>query len=42
MKVHRVSPKADVHEEEFPEEMEEIGSEKALERTSEKIVEKNS
>jgi DNA primase len=40
VKVHRVSPKTDVYEEEFPEEIEETGPEKAPEKTFEKITEK--
>lgn len=40
VKVHRVSPKADLHEEEFPEEIEETGPEKVPEKVFEKITER--
>ncbi|AAM30991.1 DNA primase [Methanosarcina mazei Go1] len=40
VKVHRVSPKADIHEEEFPEEMEETGPERAPEKIFEKVTER--
>lgn len=40
VKVHRVSPKTDIHEEEFPEETEETVSEKVPERILEKPAEK--
>lgn len=40
VKVHRVSPKAEIHEEEFPEEIEEKGPEKAPEKVFEKVTER--
>ncbi len=40
VKVHRVSPKTDIREEEFPEEMEEPGLEKVSEKIPERIPER--
>ena len=40
VKVHRVSSKADIHEEELPEEMEETGPERAPEKIFEKVTER--
>ncbi|MDI9395330.1 MAG: DNA primase DnaG [Euryarchaeota archaeon] len=40
VKVHRVSPKTEIHEEDFPEEIEERGPEKSSEKVFEKVTER--